>query len=436
MLEIIIILNYLATDEVFDPDAPISKYKVMPSKFVEIFKSFDTQNKYTVDDFTFRTDDGYDLVCFRINLKEIYKKNIVNKKNVNKPMQAFHGFTASALSFFGNKNSFFFNLQDKGIDLWCINFRGNIFNYSHRNPEITSEKFFDFTIHDVALKDVPTIYKNVLEITGKDKQTFLSNSMASVIMLIALSDNSTAEYINKHTERAICYAFIAFFNLTKDPIAINEISGRLLDEMLEVSKEMRVFHTHTGNLLSDTKRGAAWLKILTEKYIVLDFGKSDMVKVDGVKDNIMEQYALREMSFYYLPFLRFFGHRGYLLSGYGISIKLWHSLFQIIRFQQQNGKNQDIFKYDHGKEINRELYGVEEVPVYDQRNVKIQMDAIVGSKDLGGNYDAATSFKNHIKKQNNNTNIQVHQIEQFHHQSFLFPRYKKDIDELINKLID
>lgn len=432
-------LNYLAISEDIDPDIPISKYRVMPSKFTEFFtKSYNNENKYTIDDFTFRTDDGYDLVCFRMNLTKAHKKNITNKKHLDKPIQVVHGFAGSAIGLLSNKNSFIFNLQDKGYDVWCANARGNVFNYSHKNPEITSEKFFDFTGDDVGMKDIPAIYRNVLEITGRDKQILFSYSIGNMFMLMALSDSSTAGYINKHTERAVFMALLNFANFTEDPfVRENQVTREIIDEALELSKKMRVFHTDTGIFLSESKKDKERNRIVSEKYPIVDHTKSDLTKFDGVKDSVIKTILINELSFYLFPFLKFFGHYGYLfVEGSGTGVKFKCSIYNQNDQQFKNGKNQAMFKYDHGKEINKKLYGAEEAPTFDQSNVKIPIDILQGSKDLNGNYNEAKYFKDYMRNQNKNEDIKIHDVEGFHHVTFCFPRYKKDLDEIINKILD
>jgi len=38
---------------------------------------------------------------------------------------------------------------------------GNKYNLEHKNYFISAEEFFEFTLHDIALIDLPCVYKNV-----------------------------------------------------------------------------------------------------------------------------------------------------------------------------------------------------------------------------------------------------------------------------------
>ena len=61
------VLNHFA--EIPDPEPfnPIGKYKISPDIFYKELKMFDKGNKYLIDDFTFQTEDGYNLLVFRVS---------------------------------------------------------------------------------------------------------------------------------------------------------------------------------------------------------------------------------------------------------------------------------------------------------------------------------------------------------------------------------
>ena len=60
------VLNHFA--EIHDPEPfnPIGKHKLSPSIFYNELKALDKGNKYLIDDFTFQTKDGYNLLVFRV----------------------------------------------------------------------------------------------------------------------------------------------------------------------------------------------------------------------------------------------------------------------------------------------------------------------------------------------------------------------------------
>ena len=95
-------------------------------------------------------------------------------------------------------NGFYF--MGKGFDCWFVNFRGNIFNLSHKNANISYEKFFDFSYDDMGKKDVPTFIDNILKITKKSKLTLVSLSAGGLAGNIALTDKSTYRKINSQVD--------------------------------------------------------------------------------------------------------------------------------------------------------------------------------------------------------------------------------------------
>ena len=66
VLFLIKVLNHFATIPDPEPFNPIGKYKSSPTIFYNKLKAMDKGNKYLMDDFTFQTEDGYNLLVFRV----------------------------------------------------------------------------------------------------------------------------------------------------------------------------------------------------------------------------------------------------------------------------------------------------------------------------------------------------------------------------------
>ena len=187
------LLNFISDVLYIDHCTINGKNNVKPDLFYERVKGLDYCDKYTISDFTFQTPDGYNLLVFRVNLKDSYKKLLEDQKNINKPVLLLHAMSGSSLQYFISKKSIGFKFVDKGYDLWLLNLRGNIFNYSHANTNISNKDFFDYTIYDQALIDIPTCYENIIKITQHEKIIWCSFSLGGLEFMIASSDEKTSK---------------------------------------------------------------------------------------------------------------------------------------------------------------------------------------------------------------------------------------------------
>jgi pimeloyl-ACP methyl ester carboxylesterase len=212
--------NYLAQMTDGPPYSPIHRTRVGEEPMEKIF--FDglspiapmTEDLYVVVPYKFRTKDGYDLVCFRIMQKDSTGELRALGPH---PVIICHGLTgASDNAFMADTAPGYFFVYNK-YDLWCVNLRGNKYSIGHENPNIHPKEFFNYTIHEHGLIDIPCYYENILRETGVEKLTYVGNSMGGVIHIIAMSDPSCAGYINEHTKRVIYYNPLIYNSFCDDP---------------------------------------------------------------------------------------------------------------------------------------------------------------------------------------------------------------------------
>ena len=107
-----------------------------------------------------------------MSLKGEYKEKLLDKSFLGKPLMLCHGMASCCIHFFAGKFSMGWYFLDKGYDVWAINYRGTVWNFSHKNPDISYEEFFDFGLEDYATVDFPCFMENILRITNKDKLSF------------------------------------------------------------------------------------------------------------------------------------------------------------------------------------------------------------------------------------------------------------------------
>src|SRR3989338_7813295 len=83
-------------------------------------------------------------------------------------------------------------LVNSGIEVWLGNNRGNHFS-SHPNHTHHDEAFWtDWSFHEMAISDWPTIMDHILKTTGVEQIIYVGQSQGAVQALIALSIDATS----------------------------------------------------------------------------------------------------------------------------------------------------------------------------------------------------------------------------------------------------
>lgn len=108
-------------------------------------------------------------------------------------------------------------LADNNYDVWLINARGNRYCYKHKtlNPRKQAMEFWDFSWHEIATIDLPTIIDYVLNLTGQKKVFYIGHSQGNTVSYVLCSEKP--EY-NDKIRAVINLAPSAFLSNMKVPI--------------------------------------------------------------------------------------------------------------------------------------------------------------------------------------------------------------------------
>lgn len=81
-----------------------------------------------------------------------------------------------------------YQFADKGFDVWLGNARGNTYSKNHINLTWESEKFWDFSFHEVGVLDLPAMINTILKITSKSHLNIVSYCQGATEFFVMCSE--------------------------------------------------------------------------------------------------------------------------------------------------------------------------------------------------------------------------------------------------------
>ncbi|CAG2066964.1 unnamed protein product, partial [Timema podura] len=108
-----------------------------------------------------------------------------------------------------------FILADLGYDVWLGNIRGNFYSRKHVTLSPDKPKFWNFSMHEMGLYDVPAMIDHILLTTGQDKIFYVGHSMGTTMFYMMAS--SRPEY-NSKIRLMIALAPVVYFHELKFPL--------------------------------------------------------------------------------------------------------------------------------------------------------------------------------------------------------------------------
>jgi len=138
-----------------------------------------------IEDQTVETEDGYYLKVHRV-IDPDARKHSDGKGGF--PVLILHGLFQSSGSFITSeeRSLAFWLAKQGGYQVYLGNGRG-VFGMGHRNFSRSDPRFWDWTIRELAMYDLPAMVDHVLGQTGYSKLAFIGHSQGNGLAFISLS---------------------------------------------------------------------------------------------------------------------------------------------------------------------------------------------------------------------------------------------------------
>lgn len=259
-----------------------------------------------------------------------------------------HGILCSSMDWViaGPKRSLGFLLADAGYDVWLGNARGNRYSRHHNDTNISKKQYWDFSWHEIAVHDLPSMIDYILEQTGNKKIAYVGHSQGTTVLFAMLSEHP--EYNNKLT---------AGFALS--PVSF---VGNLSSPLLQLLAKLMLL---VPEVISNT---------IMDLFGTYEFEPSESV-IQDIAAIVCDQFSLLQGLCSNVIFLICgFSYQQLdtkLLPVIFQNVPAGSSLKQFLHFSQLMNAAGTFKQYDHGYSENVRRYRRSRPPHYNLKNVKI-----------------------------------------------------------------
>ena len=216
-----------------------------------------------------------------------------------------------------------FLLANQGYDVWLMSMRGTDYSQGHTSLSPKEAKFWDFSLDDFALGDVPTVIEFVLDRTGAPKVAYAGHSQATFAIFGLLA---TRPKFNQLVEPIFAVAPVAYMH------HITSVARPLFVSSLAVKPKHGPF----------PKESSKWRKGIGKVCMGKLGAKFACQLIDGLIGG--RGLGAKPGQFSHLPF---------------------SSSLKVVRHFGQLVTKRQMTRHDHGKEENLRRYGSEKAPLYE-----------------------------------------------------------------------
>ena len=221
-----------------------------------------TSKKYFVETHYVTTSDGFILKIFRIpGSKKLSKPS---HKNV---VLFAHGLLDSSDSWVANNEelSLPLRLVLEGYDAWIMNTRGNKHSNNHEFYNKSNKKFWNFSFHEMGLLDVTAVTDYILNLTKKEKLTYIGHSQGCAQFYVLCS--LRPEYCKEKYKGMIALGPAVYVDNT-EALLLKALITIKLDKLVLFMGINSVFET-SGNTNLLTKLLCTTCKVLCNGFVDL-----------------------------------------------------------------------------------------------------------------------------------------------------------------------
>jgi len=293
---------------------------------------------YEIDDHIVQTKDDYLLCLHRIKPKNPGNASIV---------YLHHGLLMCSdiwcVNIEKNKNLPFL-LHELGYDVWLGNNRGNKYSTKHIRLKPNNPKFWDFSIDEFALYDIPDSINYILNYTNQKNLTYIGFSQGSAQAFAALSINPL---LNKQIKLFIALA---------PAMTPRGLHHKVVDALIKTSPNIMYLIFGKKTLLPSA---SFWESIIYPPLFVKVIDISNELLFNWKSNNINFNQKISSYSHLYSP----------------TSVKSIVHWFQIIR-------NSNFQMFDEDLSITNTFSKPFKIPSFPSRtNIKVPIRLIYGKID-------------------------------------------------------
>jgi lysosomal acid lipase/cholesteryl ester hydrolase len=302
-----------------------SKTEKSPDEDLSITEIITSKN-FKVESHTIQTQDGY--------LLTIYHIPPLTESQKSPPILFQHGLLDSSDGWVCNtkERSLPFILSSKNYDIWISNSRGNKHSKKHIKYSDKDFEFWQFSLHDMGLYDLPSILEYIMERNKSGERIiYFGHSQGTAMLFAALT--TQCDYFRQYIKLFVALAPIARITHMSSNI-LTGLENFNAHEVLKLTKFYEILpeDKSSGYISSFFNKNFSWLT---------NFGLSLVCDEKSSEDNDQKQLGV---------FLKHFPS--------GTSLK---TLIHFVSIY----KHKEFVHYDYGKEANMFIYGQREPVIYD-----------------------------------------------------------------------
>ncbi|XP_075230311.1 lipase 1-like [Lycorma delicatula] len=342
-------------------------------------------------------NEGFECENHLVEAEDGFLITVTRIRGKGMPVLINHGlFIASdAWLLRGQQKDLAFLLAENGYDVWLGDLRGNTYSNSHKTLTPNDPKFWNFSVHEMGVYDLPATIDYILSHTTYDSLQYVGHSLGTTMFFVMCSERP--EYMNK-VRLMFGLAPAAFFK--RSPSLLFKLA-RQINTLYQDSdgsgRQILPRSQLTGlpaSIFCRTSSTTQNICLIALYYLA---GLSSLTDFSQIDKELIPEYVRR------LPT--------------GASPKTLQHLGQL-------SKSGRFCQFDYGPKGNLQRYGVMEPPDYNLNQVLVPVALYYGTGDILVNYKDVEELMNRLPNLIRNYTIPS---DKFNHMDFLWAKNAKEL---------